>query len=462
VRPAHTSPQESFTSGAAPGRVPVLGHVLKLWRRPLDFLISLPSYGDLVEFRLGPRRAYIACHPKLVQQVLRDSRTFDKGGPLFEKARLLVGDGLVSSEWESHRRQRRLVQPAFHHARMPGYASIMSEEIDSELSSWRPGQVFDVSDATHGLTLRVTARTMFATPIGAQAVSEVTQSMPIIMRGVYKRMTAPLGWAEKIPTPSNRSFDKAKSRMRGIIDQTISDYRKAGGDQGDVLSILVSARDETTGQGLSDREIHDQVMTVLIGGTETTGNTLAWTLHLLAEHPEIEERLHTELDDVLGDRPPRFDDLPDLGYTHRVLTETLRMYPPAWLLSRTTTHEVELAGRRLPPGTPVFYSSYIMGRNPEVFQDPDRYDPDRWLPERVAGLPHDAVLPFGAGSRKCIGDDFGMAETTLTLAATAQRWRLRPLSSTKISTVPKASLGTGPLPMVPHRRRVGRRSTAEV
>jgi pentalenene oxygenase len=265
-------------------------------------------------------------------------------------------------------------------------------------------------------------------------------------------MFAPISWWERIPTRSNRLFDEAQARLREVINQTISDYRQANSDQGDVLSILVNARDEATGQGMTDQEIHDQVMTILIGGTETTGNTLAWTFYLLAEHPEIEERLHAEVDGVLGGRPPRFADLPHLVYTRRVLTETLRMYPPAWLLSRTTSREVELAGRRLPPGTPVFYSPYMLGRDPDLFPNPGRFDPDRWLPDRAATLPRDAVLPFGGGGRKCIGDDFGMAETTLTLAATAARWRLRKVAATKVSTTPKASLGTGPLPMVAQPR----------
>ncbi|MFI5592145.1 cytochrome P450 [Amycolatopsis sp. NPDC051758] len=439
----------TYTVGEAPGRVPLLGHVPQLWRRPLEFLTSLPAHGDLVAFRLGPRLAYIACHHDLVTQLLHDSRTFDKGGPLFEKARLLVGDGLVSSGFESHRRQRRLVQPAFHRARMPHYIDIMAEEIDAELSSWRPGVAFNVSDITHGLTLRITARTMFATRIGEDAVRAVTECMPVIMQGVYRRMISPTSLIEKIPNKHNRLFAEAQVRMRDVISDTVAEYRRSGADQGDVLSILVNQRDEETGEGLTDQEIHDQVMTVLIGGTETTGNTLAWTFHLLARHPEIEAKLQDEVTTVFGGRRPTSADLPRLEYTDRVLTETLRMYPPAWLLSRTTTRDVEIAGARLSAGTPVFYSSYLLGRNPEMFPDPDRYDPDRWLPERAKQLPRNAVLPFGQGNRKCIGDNFGIAETTLTLAAAVARWRLRPVPGHRISTAPKASLGTGPLPMVP-------------
>nr|WSX74978.1 cytochrome P450 [Streptomyces sp. NBC_00899] len=438
----------------AQGAVPVLGHALHLWRRPLEFLAGLPGQGDLVEIRLGPKKAYLACHPDLVMQVLLDARTFDKGGPLFEKARLLVGNGLVSSEFDDHRTQRRMLQPAFHPSRMPGYVSLMREEVEAVLADWREGEAFDVSDAMHALTLRITARTMFSTSVGERAIPEVAYCMPLIMRGVYQRMVAPTGWQERIPTPGNRRFDALRERMHAVIGETIEDQRRAGADRGDLLSILVNARDEDTGEGLSDAEIYDQVMTLLIGGTETTGNTMAWVFHVLAEHPEIERRLHAELDEVLPDgRAPEFADLPRLDYTWRVLHETLRMYPPAWLLTRATTKRTELGGKVLEPGTIVMYSPYSLGRQAGHFEDPERFDPDRWLPDRSAGVPRGAMVPFSAGNRKCIGDTFGQAETTLTLATIATRWRLRPAPGAKPNVaVPKASLGTGPLDMIPTPR----------
>jgi cytochrome P450 len=438
----------------APGAVPVLGHALQLWRRPLEFLEQLPTDADLVEIRIGPKRAYLAHQPELAQQVLADSRTFDKGGPLFEKARLLVGDGLVSSAWEPHRRQRRLLQPAFHHARVPRYIALMGEEVEAELASWRPGEPLDVSEAMHGLTLKITARTMFSTTAGRRTIDEVAYCMPVIMRGVYRRMMAPTGLLEKLPTPHNRDFEQVRVRMRELIRETVADYRRSGAvDTGDLMSILVNTRDEETGEGLTDREIHDQVMTLLIGGTETTGNTMAWAFHTLATHPEIERRLHAELDTVLQGRVPGFQDLRQLPYTTRVITETLRKYPPAWLMTRTTTRQTELAGRRIEPGTIVFYSPYALGHNPATYESPDVFDPDRWLPERAALLPRSANLPFGGGSRKCIGDTLGTAETTITLAGIASRWRLRTLPGAKAGTaVPRASLGTGPLQMVPEPR----------
>ncbi|MGW2592311.1 cytochrome P450 [Streptomyces sp. NPDC001515] len=448
---ARTGPWKVVT---APGSVPVLGHALPLWRRPLEFLAGLPTDADLVEIRLGPKKAYLAHSPELAQQVLTDSRTYDKGGPLFEKARLLVGNGLVSSEWAPHRRQRRLLQPAFHPSRVPGYIGLMGEELEAELASWEPGEPLDVSDTMHGLTLKITARTMFATTADRRAIDEVAYCMPVIMRGVYKRMIAPTGLQEKLPTAHNRDFEQVRVRMRQLIRETVEAYRNADSeDTGDLMSILVHTRDDETGEGLSDEEIHDQVMTLLIGGTETTGNTMAWAFHTLATHPHIEERLHEELDTVLAGRVPGFDDLHRLPYTGRVITETLRMYPPAWLLTRATTRPTELAGRRLEPGTIVLYSPYALGHNPAVYADPETFDPDRWLPERAEGLPRGFNLPFGGGSRKCIGDTLGAAETTITLAGIAARWRLRTVPGTRAGTaVPRASLGTGPLPMLPERR----------
>ncbi|WP_308312848.1 cytochrome P450 [Streptomyces sp. ISL-1] len=441
--------------GRAPGRLPVLGHAIPLRRRPLEFLVDLPTHGDLVEIRLGPKRAYMACHPELVRQVLLDSRTYDKGGPLFDKVRPLVGNGLFSSAWAEHRLQRRLVYPAFHPGRMASYAAMMCEEIDAVLCSWQEGRAIDLGATLHALTVRVTTRTLFSTTAGGGAVADVQHCLPIILRGIYRRMTAPVGLLEKLPTPETRRFEQARKRLGAVIDETVQGCRRSGADNGDLLSTLVGARDEESGERFTDDELRDQVMTLLIAGTETTASVVAWTFHLLSRHPEVERQLHDETDRVLQGRVPVFADLPALEYTRRLVTETLRLYPPAWLLSRMVTVETELAGEKLKPGATVLYSPYLLGRSPGLFPDPGRFDPDRWLPERAASVPRGAMVPFGAGSRKCIGEAFGMAEATLAIAAISTRWQLRPVPGTTIRPKPEAALGTGPLHMLPRPRRFG-------
>ncbi|MGP3922961.1 cytochrome P450 [Streptomyces sp. 8N616] len=450
--PTATGTPVLWTKGTAPGRIPVLAHAIRLRRRPLEFLAALPVHGDLVEVRLGPHRAYMVCRPELVRQVLLDPRTYDKGGPLFDKVRPLVGNGLFTSGWAEHRMQRRLVQPAFRPGRMASYAAVMCEEIDATLGAWQEGRAVELNAALHALTVRVTTRTLFSTTIDSRAVEEVQHCLPVILRGVYKRMVAPIGLLEKLPTPENRRFDQARARLRAVIEETVQGRRSARADNGDLLSILIGA-DEESGERFTDEEIHDQVMTLLIAGTETTASVLAWAFHLLGENAEAERQLLGEVDRVLGGRLPAFPDLPALDYARRVVLETLRLYPPAWLLSRMVTTATVLAGQWLAPGTTVLFSPYVLGRDPRVFADPERFDPDRWLPERASSVPRGAMVAFGAGSRKCVGDAFGLAEATLALAAVGTRWRLRPAYGKAVRPKPEAALGTGPLLMIPQPRR---------
>ncbi|MDK1474641.1 cytochrome P450 [Streptomyces sp. 549] len=441
---------------AAPGALPLLGHALPLRRSPLAFLAALPACGDLVEVRLGPRRAHLVCDPDLVQQVLRDSRTYDKGGPLFDKVRLLTGDGLATSDWEVHRRQRRLMQPAFQVSRMAGYAEVMNEEIAAVLAGWTPGRTFDVNAAMQAMTARIIVRTLFAAQIDERAVTEIQQCLPVFTRGVYRRMVAPFGLMERLPTPANRRFDQALARLHSVIERTITAYR-ADADHGDLMSTLVNATDSGTGERLTPDEIHEQVVSLLLGGTETTGNVLSWSFHLLDENPQARERLFAEVDEVLDGRLPVFTDLSRMPYARRVLTESLRLYPSTWLLSRSTTAPATLGGLELPAGSIVLFSFYAIGRDARHFTDPERFDPDRWLPERAAGVPRSAQLSFGAGSRKCIGDQFALVEALLLLTAVSSRWRLRGAPGFRAVPEPKASLSTGPLPMTGEPRSPGER-----
>ncbi|MGW2372856.1 cytochrome P450 [Kitasatospora sp. NPDC001683] len=415
-------PTAHYTSVTAPGALPLLGHAPSFIRSPLDFVAGLAAHGDLVRLRLGPLDAYVVCHPDLVHRLLTEDRTYDKGGIIIEKAREAFGNGLATCPASAHRRQRRMLQPAFHRDRLPGYAAMMAEEIADTTARWRDGDVVDVPAAMYRLSTAVTARCLFAAHERADSLP-VHDAMDAVTRGVARRMMLPLPGADRIPTPGNRRFKRAQRNLREITRLLIADYRAAGTDHQDLLSMLLSARDEH-GRGLSDGEIHDQVVTFLLAGMETSAATLSWAWTLLAANPAVRERLHTELDTVLDGRPARHEDLPALPLTARIVSETLRLYPPAWILSRTVTVDTELGGHRLPAGATVLYSPYLLHRRADLFPCPDRFDPDRWL--TTARPAAGTYTPFGLGARRCIGDAFGTTEAALALATIAARWTVTP------------------------------------
>ncbi|MEU3752696.1 cytochrome P450 [Streptomyces olivoreticuli] len=441
----------SWRTGAAPGALPLLGHVLSLWRRPLDFIASLPAHGDLVEVRLGPSRAYLAAHPELVRHVLLNPRVFDKGG-VFDKARQLLGNSLSVSRGEEHRFQRRLIQPAFHTTKIAAYTNAVADDTRAVTDAWRPGETRDISDAMHALLMRVAARTLFSTGLDDTVIEEARHCLRTVSQGIYKRTVAPLGVMEKLPTPGNRAYDHANSRLREIVAEMIARRRRSDADHGDLLSTLLRAEHPETGERLDDRQVLDQVVTFLVAGSETTASTLAFVFHLMGTLPEVEKRVHAEVDEALGGRTPVYDDLPALPYTRNVITEALRLYPPSWMAMRVAAEDTELGGRHIPAGTMILYSAYALHHNPELFPDPEVFDPGRWEGERAREVPRGALLPFGAGSHKCIGDVLALTETALIVATVAARWRLRPVPGTSLRPEPKATLEAGPLPMICERR----------
>ncbi|KJK41857.1 cytochrome P450 [Streptomyces variegatus] len=437
--------------GAAPGAVPLLGHVPALWRRPLEFLASLPAHGDLVEVRLGPTRAYLAVHPELVRHVLLNPRVFDKGG-VFDKARQLLGNSLSVSRGEEHRFQRRLIQPAFHTTRIAAYTTAVAADTRTVTDGWRAGEIRDIGDAMHALLMRVAARTLFSTGLDEDTIEEARQCLRTVSQGIYRRTVAPLGILEKLPTPGRRAYDHANTRLRQIVADMIALRRRSGADHGDLLSTLLRAELPETGEKLDDAQVLDQVVTFLVAGSETTASTLAFVFHLMGTLPEVEQRVHAEVDSALEGRTPVYDDLPALPYTRNVITEALRLYPPSWMAMRVTAEDVELGGRAIPARTMIMYSAYALHHNPELFPDPETFDPGRWEGERAARVPRGALLPFGAGSHKCIGDVLALTETALIVATVAARWRLRPAPGSRLRPEPKATLEAGPLPMVLERR----------
>jgi pentalenene oxygenase len=406
----------------ARGALPIVGHSLAFLREPFAFLNSLPAQGDVVEVQLGPMRMAIVCNPDLISTVLRNERVFDKGGSLIDRGRDLVGNGLITCPYSDHRRQRRLVQPAFHHSRMPGYGQVISEQVGAVLDSWCDGQVLDVVPAMKEITGRTTAAALFTTALPAEQFASAAADVETFSAGIFRRMLLP-PLASRVPTPANIRYDRANRRLRRTIAQIIGEYRARGTDRGGLLPILVGSRDtEFARQQLSDPECADQAMTIFFAGIETASIALSWALHSLVQDDRIRTQLYNEVDEVLSGRTATHDDLPALQLTKRIVTETLRMRSPVWLLSRVVATETQLGDYRLPAGKVVGCSPLMTQHDPELYPDPDRFDPDRWLDPSAARTA--LMIPFGAGARKCIGDTLAVVEMTLVLASIAARWHI--------------------------------------
>ncbi|GLW08511.1 cytochrome P450 [Microtetraspora sp. NBRC 13810] len=433
----------------APGGWPGIGHAIPLLRRRLEFFTSLAALGDVVEVRLGPTPAYVVTHPELVHRVLVTHARDYARGRFFDRLTSLIGEGLATTSGQTHRRLRRMVQPAFHHSRFTAYAEVMREAAETMTASWRPGQTIAVDRAVNDLSLRVVAKTLFASEVGEQAAARIERSMPIVMHGVLLRTILPTVWG-RLPTPGNRRYDRAIAEITRAVGETIDAYRGGGVDHGDVMSMLLAARDEG-GRPLSDEQLRDQVLTLFIAGAETTGAELAWALWELGRRPDVEQRVHAELEAVLGDKPPAWEHLPSLDYTARVIAESLRLHS-SWLIMRRTLRETSLGGVTLPKGAEVIYSPYMLHHDPRWFPDPLRFDPDRWLPGIDGGAPKWAHIPFGSGAHKCIGDSFASAEMLIAMAVICSRWRLRPDPARAPKEVATVTVRPDRLPMTAELR----------
>ncbi|MGI5374140.1 cytochrome P450 [Streptomyces sp. CA-251387] len=424
---------------AAPNALPVAGHLVPLLRNPLSFLLSLPVCGELVRIRVGPLTVVVICDPELTRQALIDDRIFDKGGPFFDRVAEVLGNALISCPYSSHRRLRRLAQPAFHSGRFPGYAQAMTSCIDEVTGSWRAGEDIDVNAEAMTITSKITTTALFSDTLPPAGFGQLHDDITTVFDGFYQRMLL-LPPLDRLPTPGNRAYLRARARLRSTCDQIIAQRRADGADHGDLLSALIAARDpEDGGRGMTDAEISDAIPTFFLAGTESTASVLAWALDLLARHPEIEQRLHTEVDSVLCGAPATHADLPRLTLTARIITETLRLYPPGWILTRTVTADTRLGGHLLPAGTSLAYSPYLIHHRPDLYDQPETFDPDRWDRDRPQP-PRQALIPFGTGARKCIGDTFAMTQATLALATITARWRLEHLPGQKVRPALGAAL----------------------
>ncbi|HEX8561260.1 MAG TPA: cytochrome P450 [Pyrinomonadaceae bacterium] len=392
-------------------------------RDPLGFMERMArDYGDVVHFRIGRRHVYLLNHPDLVQGVLQTHyANFLKGRGIVRRDNFL-GEGLLTSEGVFHRRQRRLTQPAFHHQRFAGYGETMVRLTEEVTRRWRDGDTLDVLEAMRLITLPIASRTLFGTSVDAEH-EQIISAFRMGLSG-FKSFGPAAGLAGRLSPARRRRLKGARVTLETLISQIIAGRRRAGGDEGDLLSLLLS-RDGEEDDGLtSDRQILDEAVTLFIGGFENAATTLTWTWHLLAQHPEVEERLHRELESVLGGLPPTFDDFPRLVYTRMVFEEAMRVYPPVPRLVRTAVRDYRAGAYTIPAGALVVVSQYLMHRDPRYYPRPERFDPERWTPEAKRARPAFSYFPFGGGPRRCIGEGFAYMEGVLMLATLASRWKL--------------------------------------
>src|SRR5215510_1633896 len=409
---------------------------------PIKFLTTLASdYGDVAYFGAGSQHYFFINNPDYIKAVLVTNQASFKKGRGLEQAKRMLGNGLLTSEGEFHHRQRRLAQPAFHRDRVARYATMMVEYADRmQHERWSEGATLDIAKEMMHLTLAIVGKTLFDTETEREA-EQVRQALSESMKRFNRFMLPFAEFLDRLPLPGNRRYHQARNLLDSIIYRIIDERRRSGQDRGDLLSMLLRAQDEEGDGGrMTDLQLRDEAITIFLAGHETTANTLTWTWYLLSEHPDIEQRLHRELDSVLAGRLPTAEDFPRLPYTEMVITEAIRLYPPAWILGRRALKDYKLGPYVVPAGAIVIMSPYVMHHDPRYFPDPSRFDPDRWTPEARASRPQFSYFPFGGGPRRCIGEGFALMESIMVLATLAQKWSLRRAPDQPIALQPLITL----------------------
>jgi len=422
-----------------PRRPAIVNMVIRQFQQANFHLKLARQYGDVVHFKFGQVGVYLVSHPDYIRDVLVvNHKKFAKIGKRVSgqmMLRKLLGNGLLLSENEFHLRQRRLMQPAFHRQRIAAYAQVMAEYAARTSERWRQlpaGAELDMAEEMMRLTLSVVGRTLFDADVEHDA-PEVGQAMAELF-ALFNRTISPVHFLlDKLRPGGGDRFHRARGKIDEIIYRTIRERRADGKDHGDLLSMLLMAQDEEGGTGgMNDEQVRDEAITLFLAGHETTALALGWTWYLLAQHPDIEAKLHAELDEVLGGRRPALEDVPRLRYTEMVVAEVLRLYPPAWMISRSVREEHEIGGYKLAPDCLVLISPYVVHHDPRYYPDPFKFDPERWTPEAKESRPKFSYFPFGGGNRICIGESFAWMEGVLLLACFGRKWKLRVQPEQKI------------------------------
>lgn len=438
---------KSATRKIAPGPPGhfLLGNLAAFRRDVLGLMMSSArEFGDVVRFRLGPHVMHLLNHPDHVHHVLqRHAANFDKRTRSAAFITGVTGESLLTANGDYWQRQRRLLQPAFHRQQIAGFLGAMTEATASLLDRWRRrgagAEPYDIATEMSRLTYLIVGRTLFSADVGPEA-REIDQAMRVILPFTFERLGRIWNWPVWVPTPSNRRFQGALKQVDRTVFRLIAEHRGsllAGAMPRDLLDMLLTVRDDETGEGLSDRQLRNETTTFLLAGHETTANALTWTFHLLGQHPDIAAEVHNEARTVLNGRAPTLDDLPRLSLTRRVVMESMRLFPPIWIIERRVIKEDCVDGYRLPAGSAVVISPFALHRHPGFWDRPESYDPARF--ERP---PPDAYVPFGAGPRFCIGREFALLEAQVITAMVAQSVELKPVDGPPVEPWPGITLRT--------------------
>jgi cytochrome P450 len=436
-----------MTAKLAPGPRgdPLLGNLLAFRRDVLNLLLEgRRHFGDVVRFRLGPLLVHLVAHPDGVKHVLvTNQHNFNKDTRSSAKIRSITGPGLLTSNGEFWLRQRRLMQPAFHPQQVAAFTGIMTETVAQRLRFWQQvadkGQPLDVASEMMRLTYTIVGRALFGADVSTD-LEAVERAATVVMAHAWQRLEKLLDWPDFVPTPRNRRFRSALNVIDRVVQRIIAERRRDPIGRTDFLSLLLHQTDAETGGRMSDEQLRNEAVTLLLAGHETTANALTWTWYLLSRHPEARRRVQAEVAEVLAGRPPVAAELSRLEYTTRVLQEAMRLYPPIWIMERRVLADDEIAGYFIPAGSSVVLCPYVTHRHPDFWDNPEGFDPDRFLPERAATRPNYAYFPFGGGQRLCIGNAFALAEAQVITAMVTQQFHLDLVPGFRVEPQPGITL----------------------
>lgn len=432
---------------------PLLGNAGDMLKDSLGFLQAAARYGDVTKYRIAQLTWYQVNHPDGIERVLQENNhNYTKGELTTKIIRPVVGDSLFIIEGASWLSRRRLMQPAFHRQRIAAFGDLMIAETLATSERWeraaRAGKPIDMmAEMTH-LTSQIVTRALFSSSVNDES-NTVAKAITVLLEHICYRFQVPFYPPPWVPTLRNHRYHTALHTLDAAVNEIIAHHRRSAETGDDLLSMLMEARDADTGEGMNDRQLRDEVITFFVAGHETTANALTWAWYLLSQHPDAEQRLHAELDEVLSGRTPTVDDLPALPYTRMVIDEAMRLYPPAWITNRQAIAEDEICGYHIPAGAIVVTSPYVIHHHTAFWEDPEKFDPERFSPERSKGRHHYAYFPFGGGPRQCIGKPFALMEAHLALATLAQRYSLRMATDRPVECEPLVTLRPrNGLPMV--------------